>query len=84
MGVRCACQGAVCIGVNVGGVERFPDCCLVCVRAHVCVEECWVVVPCQACDEIPWEGGTGAWGWTVRVLRGCVQWRECACGVVCT
>ena len=71
MGVRCACQGAVCIGVNVGGVERFPDCFLVCVRAHVCVEECWVVVPCQACDKIPRQGGTGAWG---RVRRG-----RCAC-----
>ncbi len=28
---------AACSGVNVGGVERFPDCCRVCVHAHVCV-----------------------------------------------
>jgi hypothetical protein len=53
-------------------VERFPYCCcLVYVHARVCVEECWVVVPCQACDKIPREGGAGAWG---RVRRG-----RCAC-----
>ncbi len=52
--------------------ERFPYCCcLVYVHAHVCAEEWWEVVPCQACDKIPREGGAGAWG---GVRRG-----RCAC-----
>ncbi len=69
VGVRCPCQGAVCSCVIVGGVERLPDCCLVYVHAHVCVEECWVVVPCQACDKIPTAGCDGGVGWGGGVVN---------------